>query len=54
MGSVAFPNVILLKSLLAKCEVRKVTEMVGFSQKCGDNNIIVDLHIRTKVPAGRI
>ena len=33
MGSVAFSDVILLKSLSTKCEAHKVTEMVQFSQK---------------------
>ena len=33
MGSIAFSDVILLKSLSMKREVRKVTEMVRFSQK---------------------
>ena len=33
MGSVAFSNVILLKSLPTKHEARKVKEMVQFSQK---------------------
>ena len=52
MGSVAFSDVILLKSLSMKREARKVTEMVRFSpKKCGDNT--VDLHVRTRVPAGR-
>ena len=52
MGSVALSNVIQLKSLSMKCEARKVTEMVRFSpKKCGDTT--VDLHVRTKVPAGR-
>ena len=40
------------QSLLTKREARKVTDMVRFSpKKCGDNN--VDIHVRTKVPAGR-
>ena len=52
MGSVAFSDVILLKSLSTKREARKVMEMVlFFHKKCGDNT--VDLHVRTKVPAGR-
>ena len=52
MGSVAFSDVIQLKSLSKKREARKVTEMVRFScTKKGDNT--VDLHVRTKVPAGR-
>ena len=33
MGSVAFSDVILLKSLSTKREARKVTEMVRFSPK---------------------
>ena len=33
MGSIAFFNVILLKSLLTKREARKVMGMVRFSQK---------------------
>ena len=49
MRSVAFSNVIQLKSLLTKREAQKVTEMVRFPpKKCGDNT--VDLHVRT---AGR-
>ena len=52
MGSIAFSDIILLKSLSTKHESRKVTEMVRFSpKKCGDNT--VDLHVQTKVPAGR-
>ena len=47
MGSIAFSDVIQLKSLFTKCKTQKVTEMV---QKCGDNT--VDLHVQTKVPAG--
>ena len=49
MGSIAFSDVILLKSLSTKHESRKITEMVRFS--CGDNT--VDVHVQTKVPAGR-
>ena len=48
MGSIAFSDVILLKSLSTKYEARKVTEMV---QKCGGNT--TDLRVRSKVPAGR-
>ena len=33
MGSIAFSDIIPLKSLLTKREARKVTEMVQFSQK---------------------
>ena len=33
MGSVAFSDIILLKTLLIKHEARKVTEMVRFSPK---------------------
>ena len=52
MGSVAFSDVVLPKSLSMKHEARKVMEMVRFSpKKCGDNT--VDLHVWTKVPAGR-
>ena len=52
MRSVAFSDVILLKSLSTKREARKVTEMVRFSpKKCRDNT--VDLHVRSKVPACR-
>ena len=51
-GSVAFSDVIQLKNLPTKCKARKVMETVRFSpKKCGDNT--VDLHVRTKVPAGR-
>ena len=49
MGSVAFSDIIQLKSLSTKCEAWKVMEMVRFSPKM-DNT--VDLHVRTRVPAG--
>ena len=52
MRSIAFSDVIQLKSLSTKREAQKVTEMVRFSpKKCGDTT--VDLHVRTKVPASR-
>ena len=52
MGSVAFSDVILLKSLSTKREARKVLgNSAIFTKKCGDNT--VDLHVRTKVPASR-
>ena len=47
IGSVAFSNIILFKSLSTKREARKVTEMVRFSQKN------VEAIPWTKVPAGR-
>ena len=49
MGSIAFSNIVQLKSLSTKCKAQKVTEMVRFSQR--DNTI--DLRVQTKVPAGR-
>ena len=52
MGSVAFSDVILLKSLSTKREARNVLgNSAIFTLKCGDNT--VDLHVRTKVPASR-
>ena len=44
-------DIIQLKGLSMKCEARKVLEMVQFSKNCVHNT--VDLHVRTKVPAGR-
>ena len=51
MESIAFSDVIQLKSLLTKREARKVTEMVQFSPK--NVKTTADLHVRSKVPAGR-
>ena len=51
MGSVAFSNVILLKSLSTKREAQSYGNGAILTKKCGDNT--VDLHVWTKVPAGR-
>ena len=52
IGSIAFSDVILLKSLSTKLEAPKVGNGAIFAKKCGDNTADL-VHVWTKVPGGR-